>query len=124
MELQTFYENIGADYQVVLQRLRRESLIDKYLHLLLKDPVFETLQHAVESDDHEEIFRAAHTIKGMALNLELPPLTAASSSLTEYLRTLSPGEADSRSGKEKYADIVGCNNGKRSGSVAESEKPN
>ena len=46
MELQTFYENIGADYQVVLQRLRRESLIDKYLHLLLKDPVFETLQHA------------------------------------------------------------------------------
>ena len=56
MELQTFYENIGADYQVVLQRLRRESLIDKYLHLLLKDPVFETLQHAVESNDHEEIF--------------------------------------------------------------------
>ena len=106
MELQTFYENIGADYQVVLQRLRKESLIDKYLHLLLKDPVFETLEHAVESNDHEEIFRAAHTIKGMALNLELPPLTAAASSLTEYLRTLSPGEADSSVVKEKYADIV------------------
>ena len=42
----------------------------------------------------------------MALNLELPPLTAASSSLTEYLRTLSPGEADSSVVKEKYADIV------------------
>lgn len=74
MELQTFYENIGADYQVVLQRLRKESLIDKYLHLLLKDPVFETLEHAVESNDHEEIIRAAHTIKRRHLTWNCPLL--------------------------------------------------
>lgn len=105
MELKTFYENLGADYNIVLRRLLRESLIYKYLNMLIKDPSFETLQNAVESEDFEEIFRAAHTIKGMALNLELPPLAAAASDLTEYLRYIASGEADISVVKEKYEKI-------------------
>ena len=101
MEFQTFYENIGADYQVVLQRLRKESLIDKYLHLLLKDPVFETLEHAVESNDHEEIFRAAHTIKGMALNLELPPSYGRSLFFNRVLKNVVPRGGGQLCGKRE-----------------------
>lgn len=74
MELQTFYENIGSRLSSRFTETAQRSLIDKYLHLLLKDPVFETLEHAVESNDHEEIFRAAHTIKGWHLTWNCPLL--------------------------------------------------
>ena len=85
--------------------IKSTSTVHKYLNMLIKDPSFETLQNAVESEDFEEIFRAAHTIKGMALNLELPPLAAAASDLTEYLRYITSGEADISVVKEKYEKI-------------------
>lgn len=105
MQLKEFYETLGADYNTVLRRLLRETLIYKYLQLLLKDPSFEALQNAVKSEDFEAVFREAHTIKGMALNLELPALADAASDLTEFLRNRTSPEADISAVKEKSEKI-------------------
>ena len=82
MDLQNFYKAIGVNYNTVLRRLRREDLIEKYLKLFLKDQTFILLAEAKENGDYQQLFGAAHTIKGLALNLELSPLADAASSLT------------------------------------------
>lgn len=86
MNVKEFYEAIGVNYENVIRRLQRDYLIEKYLGLILKDNNFKQLENAVASKDHQGVFHAAHTIKGMALNLELTPLAMAASELTEYMR--------------------------------------
>ncbi len=86
MNIQEFYTMIGADSGSVIRRFSSEALVRKYLGRFLSDGTYAQLSSAMEAGDAETAFRAAHTLKGLALNLELPPLTAASSELTELLR--------------------------------------
>ena len=37
MEVKDFYEALGADYNVIIGRLRKDDRIKKYLLLFLKD---------------------------------------------------------------------------------------
>lgn len=104
MDLQNFYKAIGVNYNTVLRRLRREDLIEKYLKLFLKDQTFVLLAEAKENGDYQQLFGAAHTIKGLALNLELSPLADAASSLTEYLRNDTP--KDNTIVDEKYEKLM------------------
>lgn len=101
MDLKFFYESMGVDYSRVLSRLRKETLIEKYLHLLLEDQNFINLKKALEEDDYETAFRAAHSIKGVSLNLDLKPLAEAASLLVECFRGKSEQELD----KTKIAEI-------------------
>lgn len=86
MKLQEFYESIGANYETVLNRLPNEKLIFKYLNLFCKDPTFNDLNEAIQVKDKEVAFRSAHTLKGLALNLELTSILPAVKQLTETLR--------------------------------------
>ncbi len=86
MELREFYESMGVDYQRVLDRLRKEERIEKYLRLMVKDDNYMKLGQAVEDHDYEEAFKAAHALKGISLNLDLQPLARALEELVEYLR--------------------------------------
>lgn len=88
MDIKGFYQQMGVDYDDVLRRLSSETLIAKYLGKMLRDPSFKQLTAAFLEHDHETAFRAAHTIKGMCLNLDLHPLLESSSALTERLREL------------------------------------
>jgi len=88
MTLSELYSSLGESLNEVLERLRMESRIAKYLKLFLSDPSFEELKNAFASQDAKTAFRAAHTLKGVAANLGLNKLSASSSELTEDLRPL------------------------------------
>lgn len=90
MTIQEFYESMGVDYQNVLRRLSSETLAKKYLLKLREDPSFSHLTRAMEEEAYQDAFAAAHTLKGVCLNLGLETLGEASSCLTELLRTHNP----------------------------------
>lgn len=111
MTLSEFYNSIGESLNEVLERLRMEERVKKYLLLFLEDPSFNELQKAFASKDAETAFRAAHTLKGVAANLGLNKLSLSSSALTEDLRPYK-FTADSQSLLEKVeADYTAAVNG-------------
>ncbi len=103
MDLQNIYESMGVDYGKVLNRLRREDRIEKYLRMMLEDESFGSLKAAIESKDYQTAFMAAHTIKGVSLNLELTPLANTADKLTEYLRC---NQSDTSKIDENEADML------------------
>ena len=78
MTVKECYEQMGADYEGVLGRLRSEVLIKKFAKKFLDDG---SLQK-----NGEEAFRAAHTLKGVCQNLGFDNLYKASFDITEKLR--------------------------------------
>lgn len=92
MTLQECYEKMGANYDEVKRHLLKDERIQKILLLFLKDPSYNSLKTAMESGDRETAFRAAHTLKGISLNLGLTALQHSSSDLSEALRNDPPAE--------------------------------
>lgn len=90
MDLKTCYGRMGGDYDAVMSRLRQEERVVKFLRLFPADGSFQQLTQALEAQDWPAAFRAAHTIKGVALNLGLTGLAKSGSELTECLRPGSP----------------------------------
>ncbi len=92
MKVIEFYEKIGADYSQMYDRMvQREDLILKFLKRYTIDPTFSKLEEIIKTDDPEEIFKVAHTFKGIVSNLELKPLMDAVHELVELTRS---GETD------------------------------
>ncbi len=52
----------------------------------LDDPSYSNLEKAIQEQNAEEAFRAAHTLKGLCLNLGFDRLYKVSAELTEKLR--------------------------------------
>lgn len=86
MTVRESYEKMGANYDGVLSRLGNEMLIKKFAVKFLKDPSFQDLTDAIDQGDAERAFRAAHTLKGICLNLDFDNLYKPSEALTEKLR--------------------------------------
>lgn len=86
MNLETCYTALGGNYEGVLGRLRSERLVLKFVLKFLNDGSYELLCRAMEEQNHEEAFRAAHTLKGVSQNLDFTKLYESSSRLTESLR--------------------------------------
>lgn len=93
MNVKEFYEKIGVDYTEITNRLPSEALIKRVLLKFLDDKTFQGLTEAVEKRDFQEIFYAAHTLKGIAANLGLHPLYQEVSELTELTRNEVRDEA-------------------------------
>lgn len=92
MDVRALYEAFGVHFDGVLALLRKEERIKLYLVQTVEDPAFDELADAVERGDWEAAFRAAHTVKGMSMNLMLDPLTDPAVDLVECLRDgLAPG---------------------------------
>ena len=87
MTLQECYTAMGGDYDDVLGRLRSERLVQKFVLRFLEDGSYDLLCSSLESQNYEEAFRAAHTIKGVCQNLSITRLGSSSSRLTEALRS-------------------------------------
>ena len=94
LTLQEFYSVVGGDYQDALSRMMMESMLRKFLAKFPTDPSFSNLEQGLKNGDREEAFRAAHTIKGLCLNLGFGKLYASSNELTEALRNEMPANAD------------------------------
>lgn len=89
MTITHFYEKTGGDFNSVLGRLGSEALIKRFVLKFLNDPSFSELTEAFEKKDADTAFRAAHTLKGVCLNLGFERLYKPSSELTDKLRERS-----------------------------------
>ena len=86
MTVKECYEKGGNDYDGVVKRLGSEGLVKRFALKFLKDPSFHELKEVLAQQDGERAFRAAHTLKGVCLNLGFSSLYTVSAELTEKLR--------------------------------------
>ncbi len=86
MTIQQCYEKFGGDYEEVLGRFSKEAFIRKFIIKFLSDKSYSDLFTALQNDDIETAFRAAHTLKGICQNLGFGKLYKSSSEVTELLR--------------------------------------
>ena len=52
------------------------------------------MRQKVRGSDYEEVFKSAHTLKGVTANLGLDPITSVSSQMCELLRGKSNQDGD------------------------------
>ena len=71
MTSESLYAHMDADYSEALRRIGGNERMVKYLRIMRRDPSFDDLCEAVENQDYQAAFRAAHAIKGASLNLGL-----------------------------------------------------
>ena len=86
MNTKECYEYMGADYNNVMSRLGSEAMVKRFAVKFLNDTSFANLKKALQDKDVNEAFRAAHTLKGVCLNLGFDNLYKASSAITEIFR--------------------------------------
>ena len=94
MNLKECYQAFGGDYEDTMKRMGMERLLQKFMLKFLDDKSFEELCSSMEQKKYEEAFRAAHTLKGLCLNLGFKTLAESSSSLKEALRPQQFEESD------------------------------
>ena len=83
----------GANTEEGLARcMGNEALYLKLVGVMLADENFDKLRSAIEAENLDEAFEAAHALKGALGNLALTPLYEKAASLTEFLRNRA--EAD------------------------------
>lgn len=86
MTVKQCYEIFGGNYDECLSRLRTDERIAKFLGKVAADGSFKLLEDSLASRNMEEAFRAAHTLKGVCLNLSVTRLYQSSSAICEALR--------------------------------------
>lgn len=91
MTVRECYEQMGADFDNVLGRLGSEQMVQRFALKFLNDTSYQALEETLKEKNVEQAFRAAHTLKGVCLNLGFDNLFTVSSELTEKLRA---GELD------------------------------
>ena len=86
-EFREIFEVYGADYNSTMARfMGKEAMYLKFLDMLFKDDNLEKLGTALEQQDYEAAFAAAHTLKGVVGNMGLTPLFNAVCGIVESLR--------------------------------------
>ncbi|MDD3796358.1 MAG: Hpt domain-containing protein [Lachnospiraceae bacterium] len=89
---------IGIDYDEGVKRFAgHTNLYEKFVIKFIDDPSYQALIQAMDADDVENAFRAAHTLKGIAGNLSFHCITEPLTPMVEALRT-----GNLEAAKEKY----------------------
>lgn len=86
MTIEECYEKMGANYQDVIKRLPSEAMIKKFALKFREDTSFQELETALNEKQVDIAFRAAHTLKGVCMNLGFNHLYKPSFDITESLR--------------------------------------
>ena len=86
MTIKECYDAFGGNYDEVISRLRTDERVEKFLLRVVDDGSYKLLCESIASGNADEAFRAAHTIKGVCMNLAITRLACSSSDLTEALR--------------------------------------
>lgn len=86
MTLKECYEQLQGDYEGTLGRLCSAKLVEKFALKFLTDGSYALLEDSMSKGNYTEAFRAAHTLKGVGLNLGFTKLYEVSEELTEALR--------------------------------------
>ena len=92
--LERFYTFVGANATEVVSRLGgNATLVKRFLMKFKVDDSYSNLCVALDNNDTETAFRAAHTLKGICANLGLSRLFEQASIVTEFLRSGATDEA-------------------------------
>ena len=83
LSVEQCYAQLQGDYADIIRRMRTDERVEKFLAMLVRDNSFDQLKTALQQEDYETAFRAAHTLKGVLLNLSL---TAQAEVISEVLR--------------------------------------
>lgn len=86
MIIEELYMKIGGNYSEIFDRLESLEMVEEFLSKFLKDNSFKILKDTIRSGNRKEAFIAAHTLKGVCLNLSLGALLLPVNELTEALR--------------------------------------
>ena len=86
MTLRECYEQLQGDFEGTLGRLCSEKLVEKFALKFLADDSYALLEESMAIGNYNEAFRAAHTLKGVSLNLGFTKLFEVSDVMTEALR--------------------------------------
>lgn len=88
-------EDNGADVDMTLKRfMGNEAIYMKFIMKFLDDKSFEGVKSNLEKKDYEEVFKSAHTLKGVTANLGLDPINAVASQISELLRGKKNEDSD------------------------------
>ncbi len=86
MTVREFYELAGGGFEEMQSTFGSDDVIKKFLAIFARDTNFEKLKNALAAGDTDEAFMAAHTLKGVVLNLNLKGLKPLVVDVTEDLR--------------------------------------
>ena len=86
MNVKTFYETIGGNYEEIVARFMGEARVLKFVRRFPADGSFALLKESLANGNCEEAFRAAHTLKGVAQNLSFTALFEKAEVVTNILR--------------------------------------
>lgn len=86
MTVKEAYGKLGGNYVDLTYRVG-EDMILRLISLFVRDTSYSDICMALEKEDYESAFNAAHTLKGIALNMGLTILAEKASVLTEALRS-------------------------------------
>ena len=86
MNLKYCYIKFGGDFDEVLDRLRREQTVEKFVYKFLDDKSFNLFESSMGNKDYAEALRAVHTLKGICQNLSFTRLFDSSSLVTKALK--------------------------------------
>lgn len=93
MNVRECYEAINGDYEEVKRRFLTDARIRRFALLFLRDSSMEDLRAAMREKDCGKAFQAAHTLKGVCLNLGFSGLYRPVCTITELLREGEFGKA-------------------------------
>lgn len=94
MTVKECYEEMGGNYDEVISRLRTDERVLRFLGKVHDDGSFALLGTSLADGNMEEAFRAAHTLKGVCMNLALTRLFTSANAITEALRGRAEYGAD------------------------------
>lgn len=81
------FEEYGGDYTATMARfMNNETMYLKFLNMLFKDDNLDKLSEAINNNDLNSAFEAAHTLKGVVANMGLTPMYDAVNVIVEPLR--------------------------------------
>ena len=87
MTVREFYEAIGESCDEVIKRFGgSEAMLERFLKKFAADATYSQLCEAMGSGDRDAIFRAAHTLKGLAGNFDFSELYALAAKIVEEYR--------------------------------------
>ena len=86
MTVKGFYDVTGGGYGEMFAKFGSDVMITKFLTIFKRDKSYETLVEKLDGGDVEGSFHAAHTLKGVVLNLNLLGLKDPVCNVVEALR--------------------------------------
>lgn len=111
MSIEECYIQIGADYEDAVRRLGNQERVTKFLLLFAEDDSYARLVKAIQENQGKEAFRAAHSLKGICLNLSLTALLQPAQDLAGELRDGQITEAAkpmAEQVKKEYQRVLQC----------------